>query len=416
MPEIDFANSLTLVGKRLALHSVTYSKTEDLTMKTSLPLFGTMVAVLVAHSACDGAPHLGMKLACKRYGEAWQSNSQQQVAASCGPELARQIRRMKPEEFAMLQREMANQTPSVAHSGKGNGSGVVSVQTRKGMVHLHVAGSGFNWVVIDVISPDHAGVYASLKDNLDVACTAREFFENVADPAQPLVAERMSAALWKSFTVVSGEELARGRTILGTPIEKQGADSFVRGNRAEVVVRQNGSHSVRFKLARAGGRWIVDDVAFNTEQLQLASLQNSFDSFCAVISLGNHIRQPSRTANLSFIENSELRSELAQLTESAELTRESTDSARGHILRLSDDGLKALCIEPKRQSEITLVTSVEQNRHVIAEVVVDDEHGSQPLAKLLAARRQWVAVTDAGKEILSPRVFPFVLLLDIDRR
>ncbi|MBX9653546.1 hypothetical protein K2Y11_07995 [bacterium] len=385
-------------------------------MRVSLPLLGVIATVIVAHSACEGAPHLGMKLACKRYGEAWQSNSQEQVAAACATELARQIRRMKPEEFAMLQREMANQTPEVVQSGKGYGAGIVSVQTRSGLVHLHVSGSGFNWTVTDVISPDHAGVYASLKDNLDVACTAREFFENVADTSQPLVPDRMSAGLWRSFTLVSGEELARGRSILGTPIDKEGADSFVRGNRAEVVVRQSGSHSVRFKLARAGGRWIVDDVAFDTEQLSLTSLQKSFDSFCAVISLGNHVRQPLHHADLNFVVNAELRSELAQLTESPELGRESSDPQVGHILRISDDGLKAQCIEPKRQSEITLVAVGEKNRHLISEVIVNDDRGSQPLAKLLATRRQWVTVTDVGKEILSPRVFPFVLLLDTDRR
>lgn len=385
-------------------------------MKNSVVLSSAIVATFVAISASEGAPHLGMKLACKRYGEAWASNSQQQVAAACAPELARQIQRLKPEEFAVLQREMANQAPSVVQSGKGYGGGTVVVQTRNGLVHLHVVGSGFNWIVTDVISPDHAGVYASLKDNLDVSCTAREFFENLADRSKDLVAERMSAGLWSSFQKVSPEELALGRLILGTPIERKGADSFVRGDRAEVVVRQAGNHSVRFKLARIGGRWIVDDVSFDTEQLALFSLQNSFDSFCAVVSLGDHIRHPSHEAKLTYVADAELHSELVQLSEAPELGSQNPSSRAGHVLRISNDGLKASCSEARRHSEITLVSSTEKNRHLIAQVIVHDEHGSQPLAKLLAARRQWVAVTDVGKGILSPRLFPFMLLLDTDRR
>jgi len=385
-------------------------------MKSSLPIPGIVAALFVATGVIQAAPHLGMKLACKRYGEAWQSASQQQVAAACSRAFAQQINRLKPEEFAILQKEMAHQSPSVVGSEKGSGAGTVAVQTRNGLVHLHLVGSGFNWVVADVISRDHAGEYASLKDNLDVACTAREFFDNVADPSQPLMAERMSVSLWNSFQKVSEQELALGRKILGAPIEKKGADSFVRGNQAEVVVRQAGNHSVRFMLSRTTKGWVVDDVSFDTDQLTLASIQRSFDSFCAVISLGNHVRHPSHPVDLAFVGDAELRAELAQLTESPELGNENAHSAAGHVLRVSDDGMKAFCIEPKRRSEITLMSSADKNRHLIAEVVVHDDHGSQSLAKLLAARRQWVAVTDVGKELLSPRLLPFMLFLDTDRR
>ena len=376
----------------------------------------TAGVLFLSSSLVQAGPNLGMKLACKEYGEAWQMGSRAQLASACTPALMQQFNRLKPEEFAALRAEMAKQSPAVVGSNKESGAGLVTIQTQKGLVHIQLVGSGFNWVVADVRSTNRHGQAVSLRENLDVTCTAREFMDNLADAKHPLMQDKMTPALRQSFTRVTPAELVMGREILGTPLARVGIDCVINGNSADVVVKQPGDHFVHFKLLRQTNGWKTEDVSFQTEQLSMASLRDGFDSFCAVVSLGRQIKHPDSKQDLSFVADRELRAELNQLADTQESVAEEKADAANHRLTISKDGKKAVCVESKRQSEITLTQESPTSRHQIAAVMVTEERGTQSLAKLLTMRRQLVSMADASRGLLSPKLFPFALFMDAERR
>src|SRR5687768_2068842 len=86
--------------------------------------------------------HLGMKLACKRYGDAYKAGNKRELMAESSPDFANLWNRVPQEIFAKLPRSGSG---AVLSSQKTPAGGTVTVATNQGQVTFVLVGGGFSW-------------------------------------------------------------------------------------------------------------------------------------------------------------------------------------------------------------------------------------------------------------------------------
>lgn len=265
-------------------------------MKHSLTGASLLAAALFVIPA-EAAPHLGMKLACKRYGEAWNSGSRSALTGQVTGDFASVFHRMPSHMFADMPRGGG---AKVLSSSKGRGSGTVTVATSQGVVTLVVVGRGFRWRVADIYKAGDDGRTVSLKSYLDAALTSREFMVDLKYKGGRSFHDSISRGFQGAFTELSTEDLNRVRDFL--PEIRDDAKPYItmNGSRATMYARFPGEEGyARFDLVREGS-WKVDDYSVNLPHASIASFRNSLDTLAAVGKFREFMLEPAKNDPAQF--------------------------------------------------------------------------------------------------------------------
>jgi hypothetical protein len=268
-----------------------------------------LVAVGVFAGSAVAAPHLGMKLACKRYGEAWNSGSRGALAGQITGDFNSVFNRMPGSMFAAMPRGGSGQ---VLSSSKGSGSGNVTVSTSQGVMTFVLVGSGFNWRVADIYKAGDDGRTVSLKSYLDATVTAHEFMRDLKLPAGTQFYASISHGFRQSWTEISSEDLAlvRGFMDQATPIGKPFLS--INGSHASMTVKLTGDKTARLQLVREGS-WKIDDYGVESPNVSIASFRNSVDTIAAIQRFRSFMVDPANQSPVAFTKDGMLRDSLVQV-------------------------------------------------------------------------------------------------------
>jgi len=277
-------------------------------------IVGVIASAIVSNSSF-AALHLGMKLACKRYGDAWSSGDRTALEAAVTDEFAAVWRRVPDAMFAKLPRTTSTDS-AVLSSQKSPNDATVSVQTADGNVVFHLTGAGFQWRVADVDVENINGETVSLKQSLEASLTSRDFLVGLSDPKGRSWNGCLSRSMQKSVQSLSGQEWQLVQAYL-PPIKEPtpGKRPMVRffGRLASMAVTLPGGESfVQVTLVNEGA-WKVDDLELSGRKLRIPSFRKGLPALAAVAKLGQFMKDPKLVDPASFVADPKLRQELAHL-------------------------------------------------------------------------------------------------------
>src|SRR5215207_5223396 len=104
-------------------------------------IVGALFACLVGVQSADAGLHLGMKLACKRYGDAWAAGDRAALQSAVTEEFAAVWQRIPDSMFAKLPKSDSADS-AVLSSQKSPTGATVSVQTQDDVIVFHLQGTG----------------------------------------------------------------------------------------------------------------------------------------------------------------------------------------------------------------------------------------------------------------------------------
>lgn len=254
---------------------------------------------------------LGMKLACKKYGEAWNSGVQSALNTVTTTEFAKVWARMPADLYARLPH---GGTGKVVSTTKHGTTGLVTVATNQGVMTFVVVGNGFNWLVADIHKPGDDGRQVSLKSYLDASLTAFEFMTGLKETGGSSFHRALTSNFRSAFSQLSASELDRIRAFI-PPIRRDIHPYLVLdGDHATMRVHPPGAGAndfAIFQLARDQG-WHVDDYAIDTATVKIASFKHSLSLIACVSAFGEFVAHPEQCDPASFTVNGTLRAMLAQ--------------------------------------------------------------------------------------------------------
>jgi hypothetical protein len=253
--------------------------------------------------------HLGMKLACKRYGDAWNTGDPSALYGAATGEFAAVWSRMPGDDFAKLPRGGRGK---VVSSRKGRGSGTVTVATDQGVMTLLLVGRGFHWTVADIYRPGDDGRIVSVKNYVDASLTAREFMQDLKYAGRNDFFDSITPRFQAAFTELSASEFDRVRRFLPDLTNIPKPYVVLDDDRASVRVQipgQSVSDTITFQLIRREG-WRVDDYSVDSRSVQIASFRRSLTAIAAISAFGEFVDDPGSIDPTHFTAPGELRTAL----------------------------------------------------------------------------------------------------------
>lgn len=269
----------------------------------------TLIAVSAMASPILAGPHLGMKLACKHYGDAWNSGSRGALNGQVTGDFASVFNRVPSTMWAQMPRGGGGQV--LSHT-KGNGTGRVTVSTSQGVMTFVLVGSGFNWRVADIYKAGDDGRTVSLKSYLDATVTAHEFIRDLKGRQDTQFYASVSSSFRQSWQDLSGEDLAlvrefiQGSTVVGKPF------LAMNGSTASMTVNLTDNKTARLQLVREGS-WKIDDYGIESPSISIASFRNSVDTIAAIQRFRKFMVEPANHSPVAFTKEGMLRDSLVKV-------------------------------------------------------------------------------------------------------
>jgi hypothetical protein len=269
----------------------------------------TLIAVSAMASPILAGPHLGMKLACKHYGDAWNSASRGALNGQVTGDFASVFNRIPASMWSQMPRGGGGQV--LSHT-KGNGSGRVTVSTSQGVMTFVLVGSGFNWRVADIYKAGDDGRTVSLKNYLDATVTAHEFIRDLKGRQDTQFYASVSGSFRKSWQDLSGEDLAlvrefiQGSTVVGKPFLS------MNGSTAAMTVSLTDNKTARLQLVREGS-WKIDDYGIESPSISISSFRNSVDTIAAIQRFRKFMVEPADHSPVAFTKEGMLRDSLVKV-------------------------------------------------------------------------------------------------------
>ncbi|MFO0945008.1 MAG: hypothetical protein U1D30_03540 [Planctomycetota bacterium] len=338
-------------------------------------------------------PHLGMKLACKEYGDAWRSGSLSRLSAAVTSDFAVAWQRIPPETFASLPRTGGGE---VLGTNKFRGSGLVTVQTNEGVVEFVVVGGGFDWKVADIRRPDRRGKIVSVKETLLASSAARNFIVRFSDlddtNGYRLGMSRRLAAVAAAIPI---DSMTRVRRCLPKGSSRNLPDVWFHSHGVTVTVpltRNDASQSIAFHLVKEEvGEWKVDDVTFATPSLSVRSLRTSLPALAVVADFGALAKRENAPPVERIVAEGDLRDEFRWL---ASQDRPMPGPRTGPPHRVEAKGNQAVHLYfPDREVRFHVTNGVPT---AISRVEVIRDGNVDDLASLLAKSRQVEQIAGEG--------------------
>jgi hypothetical protein len=269
----------------------------------------TLIAVSAMASPILAGPHLGMKLACKHYGDAWNSGSRGALSGQVTGDFASVFNRIPGSMWAQMPRGGGGQV--LSHT-KGNGTGRVTVATSQGVMTFVLVGSGFNWRVADIYKAGDDGRTVSLKSYLDATVTAHEFIRDLKGRQDTQFYASVSSSFRQSWQDLNNEDLAlvrefiQGSTVVGKPFLS------MNGSAATMTVSLTENKTARLQLIREGS-WKIDDYGIESPNISIVSFRNSVDTIAAVQRFRKFMIEPANHSPVAFTKEGMLRDSLVKV-------------------------------------------------------------------------------------------------------
>lgn len=352
---------------------------------------GIIVTLCMQASGAQAGLHLGMKLACKRYGEAWNSGSRGALASVATPDFYHQWCRMPDESFARLPRGGRGK---VLSSQKGCGSGGVTVATSSGVVTLALVGHGFHWQVCDIYKSGDDGRTVSLKSYLDATLTAREFLVDLKDVGGSSFDDSISPRMREAFAHLSADEIERVRKFL--PDITKAPKPYVSLGTVEAIVQVQipdgkPGDTLTFRLVEEGG-WRVDDFAVDSHRTSIASFREALPIIASVSAFGSFVEDPIHVEPATFTTAGELRDALESTRQESPFPLQAGGVRQRFVIH--PDLSTVEITYPNRQVRIGV--REESGRRLIESVEIMLGSNWTSVATLLSARKSLRLFAGAG--------------------
>jgi hypothetical protein len=349
-------------------------------------IVGASFACLVGVQSADAGLHLGMKLACKRYGDAWAAGDRAALQAAVTEDFAAVWQRIPESMFAKLPKSDSADSAVLASQKSPTGA-TVSVQTQDGVIVFHLQGTGFQWRVADLEVSNLHGEAVSLKQSLEASLTSRDFLIGLADPAGKSWNGCLSRSMQQAINALSPEEWRHIQAYLPKLSEPAMAKKpMVRFfDRLAVlnVTMPGGDSSVQVTLVNEGA-WKVDDLELSGRSLRIPSFRKGMPAMAAVAKLGRFMKDPKSIDPSSFIGDQKLLEELAFLR-TGKVDAGGLGSQKMEHLRIAHDVLVYVKY-PNRWIAVT--TKPAGGRAMVSNLQLHDGGAWRNAADLLALQRK----------------------------
>lgn len=270
---------------------------------------GAFAGLLLFTLPALAAPHLGMKIAVRDYGDAWNSGSRSALMGSVTSDFGHQWSRMPPELFARLPRGGGGR---VLSTSKGNGSGTVTVATSQGIMTFLVVGRGFRWTVADIYKAGDDGQTVSLKNYLDVSLTANEFINNLKYVGGTSFYPQSTEDFRSAFAAIDAQDLVRVRHFM--PDTPKGPKPFVTIGGASASVRvdmpERGEGAYAVLYLRMENGWRVDDYVIDGPHAKVASFKKALPTMACLTAFREFVNDPVANDPTGFTAPGSLRQAL----------------------------------------------------------------------------------------------------------
>ena len=272
--------------------------------------FGANLAV-----AGQGGLHIGMKLACKRYGDAWLAGDKDALILATTDEFAAVWRAMPDAMFKKLHKSSADGAQVLA-SSKSATDARVAVQAPDGKLVFALDGAGFNWKVADVETSNMFGETVSLKHSVAASLAARQFLAglNGGDFGNSL-----SSRFRTVLVGMQPGDFSAVRTFIPHIDEPKPTKRPVvrfRGPNAARIASAigNGESEAVVSLVNEHG-WRVDDLSVAGQGMRIPSLRDALATLAAAAKLGEFFKSPRTVDPASFAAPGKLFDELKKAFE-----------------------------------------------------------------------------------------------------
>lgn len=348
-------------------------------------IVGTVFAAVAMSQTAAGGLHLGMKLACKRYGDAWAAGDREALQAAVTEDFAAVWKRVPDRMFATLPRSAATDS-AVLSSQKTPTESSVSVQTADGVIVFQLVGSGFQWLVADVEVTNVHGEAVSLKQSLTASLTSRDFLIGLSDPLGKSWNGSLSRAMQTAIERLGPEEWRQVQAYLPpmkepAPAKKPMVRFF--GKQAIMqVTMPSGDAGIQVTLVNEG-TWKVDDLELSGKALRIPSFRKGMPALAAVSKLGRFMKDPKSHDPAKFVCDPKLCQELGHL-HSGKGENASLGSQKMEHLRIAQD-VHVYVKYPNRW--IVASTQPKDGRTMISNLQVHEAGSWRNAADLLALQR-----------------------------
>lgn len=297
--------------------------------------------------------HLGMKLACKHYGDAWNSGSKGALYGVSTSDFAYQWGRMPDDLFASMPRGGGGGVAG-SFKNRGGGYGEVSVSTSQGPMTFILVGHGFNWRVADIQKTGDGGQWVSVKNYLDASLSAREFMTAFHSETDESFRNVASSGFNGVFNATEAGDLKRVRRVLPPPALDVKPYLIFNGNTADITVHPpNGAPGDRVAIRLIHeGSWKVNDFEVDTARMRIASFQKAIPALACVTALGAFVNDPQSVDPTSFTANGELRDALVYARSQKPFPMQSGEKWKR--LEVADDGATVFAHYPGRMVRMSI--------------------------------------------------------------
>lgn len=339
--------------------------------------------MIVQSDSVMAGPHLGMKLACKRYGEAFNAGSRGGVINASSGNFAYQWSRMPPDIFGSIPRVGGG--TKVLGSSKGNGSGTVTVATSQGVVTFVLVGRGFNWSVADIYKAGDDGRTVSMSSYLDLTLTANEFMKDLKYVGGTSFHDSITSDMKSQFASIQSHELELIRDFL-PEVRRNKPHVVMNGNTATMKMQVPGGkphETITFKMVNHGS-WKVDDYVVYSDKTKIPSFKSSLSLLASVAAFKKFVTTPDAIDPCSFCVEGSLRETLIAAKGQSPFPLKPSGSPIEMVL--SADGKSASVRYPDRNVRIEMGEC--EGRTVIASIQVKTGDRWAHLDHMLAIKQQ----------------------------
>ncbi|HVJ81998.1 MAG TPA: hypothetical protein VNC50_13095 [Planctomycetia bacterium] len=344
-------------------------------------------ALLHVPCATAGGLHLGMKLACKRYGDAWSAGDKPGVAAACAEDFAGVWQLMPDELFAKLPKPSAGEA-EVLDSRKGLEEAEVEVKTGEGSVVFQLEGRGFQWLVADLRVRNEADESVSLKHSLAVSLAARNFLAAMNDPASRGFAACCSGEFRSKLARLDAGEWKLVKGYLPSMPEpaptKRPMVRFHGRTAASMTTKSpTGDGEVALTFVNENG-WRIHDLAMRGKGMLIPSFRDSLPALAATAAMGKFLKAPKSLDPAAFVAPGKLLDEFTHLHKGSPPPPPACGDKPEH-LRVSHDSRQVYVKYPEKWVMVALDGAEEKSR--IALVQLHQGGKWQNASDLLALHR-----------------------------
>lgn len=347
------------------------------------------LSMLLAFSSAAPAQHLGMKLACKRYGDAFNRGDKSALISLTTPELGRQWERVPEQTFMRLPRLQGE--PRIVRSYKTGTMGQVVIATVDGPVTFTLVGSGFDWKIANMTTVNPIGQEISLLDSLDITMTVREFVQALNGRTERNLEDCVTTRTALVFSELTPHQRQAVQNIVPDADPACRPTIQVWEGLAKMIVPLPGNiagrrHAITFSLFRQQS-WRIDDFSIYSETYDIPSFVSAVPLLSNVVAFGSFVNDPASVSPDLFTVVGSLQKELVQIHQRGRYPFKRNTSDR----RVTFERSGTSCRVDWKDGETVTIVSAQRSKEYgrIQDILVVHQGRQLSLANVLAWNRSY---------------------------